>query len=134
MALNRCYLFRSGDNINVVYSIIKVVELMGRKVSPKHETHDVSLLEPRKTLTPPPMYQVWLLNDDYTPMDFVIDVLQRIFQQDSAQAEQMMLKVHTEGRAVCGQYTYDVAQTKVERVLDYARGHGYPLQCVMEGI
>ena len=83
-------------------------------------------------LKPPPMYQVVLLNDDYTPMDFVVAVLVQIFGRDLDNATQLMLRVHHEGRAVCGVYTRDVAETKVAHVLHAARSAGHPLQCYAE--
>src|SRR5574341_943455 len=81
---------------------------------------------------PPALYQVVMLNDDYTPMEFVVMVLQEFFQRDEATATQIMLKIHHEGRGVCGVYTKDVAATKVEMVLTAARRAGHPLQCIME--
>lgn len=81
---------------------------------------------------PPRMYQVVLLNDDYTPMEFVVMVLQQYFGLTLESATQIMLKIHHEGRAVCGVYTKDVACTKVELVLAAARRSGHPLQCIME--
>ena len=81
---------------------------------------------------PPRMYQVVLLNDDYTPMEFVVMVLQQFFQRDLETATHIMLKIHHEGRGVCGVYTKDVAATKVEMVLACARRAGHPLQCIME--
>lgn len=81
---------------------------------------------------PPQMYQVVLLNDDYTPMEFVVMVLQEYFKRDLESATQIMLKIHHEGRGVCGVYTKDVAATKVELVLAAARRAGHPLQCIME--
>jgi ATP-dependent Clp protease adaptor protein ClpS len=81
---------------------------------------------------PPPMYQVVLLNDDYTPMEFVVGVLQKFFGKGREQATQIMLKVHHEGRGVCGVYPRDIAATKVEQVGSYSRQHQHPLQCVME--
>ncbi len=80
----------------------------------------------------PPMYKVMLLNDDYTPMDFVVHVLQHFFNKSHEQATQIMLKVHTEGRGVCGLYPADIAATKVAQVTGFARQHQHPLQCVME--
>ena len=97
----------------------------------KHQ--DGSLLEAKRTqLVPPPLYKVILLNDDFTPMDFVIVVLQRFFGLDREHATQIMLKVHTEGRGVCGIFPRDVAATKVEQVTTFARNHQHPLACVME--
>jgi ATP-dependent Clp protease adaptor protein ClpS len=83
-------------------------------------------------LMPPPLYRVILLNDDYTPMDFVVTVLQRFFSKSREQALQIMLKVHNEGVGVCGVYPHDVAETKVQQVTVLAREHQHPLQCVME--
>lgn len=97
----------------------------------KHQ--DGSLLETKRTqLAPPPLYKVLLLNDDFTPMDFVIIVLRRFFAMDREQATRIMLKVHTEGRGVCGVYPRDVAATKVEQVTGFARSNQHPLACVME--
>src|SRR2546423_15030670 len=87
--------------------------------------------QPAKTL-PPPRYQVVMLNDDYTPMEFVVMVLQEYFKRDLETATQIMLKIHHEGRGVCGVYSKDVAATKVELVLAAARRGGHPLQCIME--
>ncbi len=81
---------------------------------------------------PPQLYQVVMLNDDYTPMEFVVMVLQQYFQRDPDSATLIMLKIHHEGRGVCGVYTKDVAATKVELVLTAARRDGHPLQCIME--
>ncbi|MEO8299999.1 MAG: ATP-dependent Clp protease adapter ClpS [Burkholderiales bacterium] len=81
---------------------------------------------------PPPAYQVVLLNDDYTPMEFVVMVLQQYFHRDIEQATQIMLKIHHEGRGICGVYPRDVAATKVEMVCAAARRAGHPLQCIME--
>ena len=83
-------------------------------------------------VVPPPMYQVVMLNDDYTPMEFVVMVLQEYFKRDLETATQIMLKIHHEGRGVCGVYSKDVAATKVELVLAAARRGGHPLQCIME--
>ena len=81
---------------------------------------------------PPRMFQVVMLNDDYTPMEFVVMVLQEYFKQDIETATQIMLKIHHEGRGVCGVFTKDVAATKVEMVIASARRSGHPLQCIME--
>jgi len=80
----------------------------------------------------PNMYRVLLLNDDYTPMEFVVDVLQRFFNKDREDATRIMLHVHNHGIGECGVYTYEVAETKVTQVMDFARKHQHPLQCVME--
>lgn len=81
---------------------------------------------------PPRMYQVVMLNDDFTPMEFVVMVLQEYFRLDLEAATQIMLKIHHEGRAVCGVFSKDIAATKVELVLAAARRSGHPLQCIME--
>jgi ATP-dependent Clp protease adaptor protein ClpS len=92
-----------------------------------------ALLEAKKAkLKPPPLFKVILLNDDYTPMEFVVTVLQRFFSMTREKATQIMLKVHREGMGICGIYPRDVATTKVEQVRGYARKHQHPLQCVME--
>ncbi len=78
------------------------------------------------------MYKVILFNDDYTTMEFVIDVLQRFFSIDNERAQQLMLQIHNSGSAVCGIYTRDVAETKVAQVTEYARQNGHPLRCSME--
>jgi len=94
---------------------------------------DDSVLEAKKAkLKLPPMYKVMLLNDDYTPMEFVVLVLQKFFGMTRERATQVMLKVHREGMGVCGVYPRDVALTKVQQVAGYSRKHQHPLQCVME--
>lgn len=80
----------------------------------------------------PSMYKVLLLNDDYTPMEFVVHVLERFFGIGHERAVQLMLTVHTQGVAVVGVFTYEIAETKVTQVMDYARQHQHPLQCAME--
>jgi len=92
-----------------------------------------SVLEIEKTrVKPPPLYKVILLNDDYTPMDFVVVVLQTVFSMTREKATQVMLQVHREGMGVCGTFTREVAVAKVDQVIDYARRHQHPLQCTME--
>ncbi len=80
----------------------------------------------------PSLYKVLILNDDYTPMEFVVHVLERYFHKNRDEATSIMLSVHHEGVGVCGVYTYEVAETKVMQVMEYARQHQHPLQCVME--
>jgi ATP-dependent Clp protease adaptor protein ClpS len=92
-----------------------------------------TVLETKKSrVKPPPLFKVLLLNDDFTPMDFVVAVLQTFFSKTREQATQIMLKVHREGMGVCGVYPRDVASTKVEQVSAYSRQHQHPLRCVME--
>jgi ATP-dependent Clp protease adaptor protein ClpS len=81
---------------------------------------------------PPQMYQVVLLNDDYTPMEFVVLVLEKYFAKGRDEATRIMLHVHHKGVGVCGVYPYEVAETKVTQVMDFSRQNGHPLQCTME--
>jgi ATP-dependent Clp protease adaptor protein ClpS len=99
------------------------------------DTHQGQAVEtaPAKT-APPPMYQVVLLNDDYTPMEFVVKVLQKFFGKNHEDATRIMLAVHNEGRGVCGVYPRDVAATRIAQVSQYARARQHPLQCVMEPV
>lgn len=83
-------------------------------------------------LQPPPMYKVILNNDDYTPMEFVVEVLQRFFAMDEDKATQVMMAVHYQGKGVCGRFTAEIAETKVAQVNQYARLHEHPLLCSME--
>lgn len=104
---------------------------MGTQVDTTRST--VAQRKPAR-LAPPPMYQVVLLNDDYTPMDFVVVVVQHVFGKSEEEAAQIMLKVHHEGRGVVGVYTRDIAATRVESVIQLARMNHHPLQCVMEPV
>lgn len=90
------------------------------------------LTRTRTRLQKPSMYRVLLLNDDFTPMDFVVHVLERFFSKNRQEATEIMLQVHRRGVGVCGVYTYEVAETKVNLVMDYARKNEHPLQCTME--
>lgn len=85
-------------------------------------------------IKPPQMYQVLMLNDDFTPMEFVVLVIQEFFSKDRESATQIMLKIHLDGKAVCGVYSKDVAATKVDQVIDAARQAGHPLQCLSEPV
>jgi ATP-dependent Clp protease adaptor protein ClpS len=92
-----------------------------------------SVLEAAKAKAkPPPLYKVMLLNDDYTPMDFVVVVLQTVFAMSREKATQVMLQIHREGVGVCGTFTREVAAAKVDQVINIARKHQHPLQCTME--
>lgn len=93
---------------------------------------DLSVEEARPQLKRPPLYKVILLNDDYTPMDFVIHILESFFGMGREQATQVMLEVHTRGVGVCGVFTRDVAETKVAQVNDSSRENQHPLKCTME--
>ena len=94
--------------------------------------HGLAIEEARPKLKKPPLYRVILLNDDYTPMDFVVEILQKIFSMDQPNATRIMLLIHTEGKAVCGIYTYEIAETKVAQVTGLAQQHQHPLLCTME--
>ena len=88
----------------------------------------------KQSLKKPKRFEVILLNDDYTTMEFVIEVLRRFFNKESLVAEAIMLKIHTDGEAVCGTYSHDVAQTKMNQVIDYSRQNEQPLMCVLREI
>ena len=92
----------------------------------------VLLSAPKSKTQKPPLYKVLLLNDDYTPMEFVVHVLERFFGINHAQAVEIMLTVHKKGVAVVGVFSYEIAETKVAQVMDFARRHQHPLQCTME--
>lgn len=91
-----------------------------------------TLLKTRPKTKKPNMYKVVLLNDDYTPMDFVIHILEKFFSKNKQEATEIMLHVHRRGVGVCGIFTYEIAETKVMQVMDYARNNEQPLQCTME--
>lgn len=100
-----------------------------------NENEHSTVLERQEQQTKPPgMYQVILLNDDFTPQDFVVEVLMDCFNKTVEEAVQIMLHVHRLGRGTCGVYTREVAETKVERVLTNAQQDGHPLKCVMEAL
>ena len=94
--------------------------------------HGLVVEEAQPATKRPPLYQVVLLNDDYTPMEFVVDVLEHIFGMDRTSATRVMLEVHTRGKGICGVYTYEIAETKVAQVMTYARQQQHPLLCTME--
>ncbi|MBK1643302.1 ATP-dependent Clp protease adapter ClpS [Thiocapsa imhoffii] len=92
----------------------------------------LTVQEAKPKLRRPPLFKVLLLNDDYTPMEFVVLVLETFFGMNREKATQIMLHVHTRGRGICGVYTKDIAETKVSQVNDFARSHQHPLLCTME--
>jgi ATP-dependent Clp protease adaptor protein ClpS len=94
--------------------------------------HGLAVEEARPEVVRPPLYQVILLNDDFTPMDFVVVVLETFFSLDRERATQVMLHVHTRGKGVCGVFTREVAETKVTQVNEFSRTHQHPLVCTME--
>ncbi|AOV18506.1 ATP-dependent Clp protease adapter ClpS [Acidihalobacter aeolianus] len=98
----------------------------------RSDNEDFVVEERRPEVRQPPLYKVVILNDDYTPMEFVVEVLELFFRMDREKATRIMLHVHTRGRGVCGVYTRDIAETKVAQVNDYARDHQHPLLCTLE--
>ena len=104
-------------------------------IKPENDDGGTVVLERRPQKTKPPqMYQVVVLNDDYTPMEFVVMVIQEFFNKDRETATQIMLKIHLDGKGVCGVFSKDVAATKVDQVTEAARKHGHPLQCLSEAL
>lgn len=97
-----------------------------------HQERGLVLEEAAPQVKRPPLYQVILLNDDYTPMEFVVNVLETVFGMDRTTATRVMLEVHTRGKGVCGVFTYEIAETKVAQVTSYARQQQHPLLCTME--
>lgn len=94
-----------------------------------------AITQPRlEEAKPPPMYQVILINDDFTPMEFVVLILQEFFNKGSQEATSIMYQVHTQGRGLCGIYPRDIAQTKTHQVMEAARNSGHPLQCIFEPV
>jgi ATP-dependent Clp protease adaptor protein ClpS len=104
---------------------------MSNREQASHED-GLALQEATPKLKKPPMYKVIILNDDYTPMEFVVLVLETFFNMDREKATRIMLHVHTRGAGVCGVFTKDVAETKVSQVNDYSRSNQHPLMCTME--
>ncbi len=104
---------------------------MSNELESQHD-RGIALEEARPEVKRPPMYKVVLLNDDFTPMDFVVDVIQTFFALGHDRATQIMLHVHTRGKGVCGIFTFEIAETKVAQVNDYARRNEHPLKCALE--
>ena len=96
------------------------------------DSFDLAVEEARPKLKEPPLYRVVLINDDYTPMEFVVDILESIFGMERTRATQVMLEVHTKGKGVCGVYNFEIAETKVAQVMSIAQQHQHPLLCEME--
>ena len=101
---------------------------------PDHGGSGLAVEEAEPKTRQPPLYQVVLLNDDYTPMEFVVDVLEKFFRMDRTTATRVMLEVHTQGKGICGVFTFEIAETKVAMVTSYARDHHHPLMCTLEEI
>jgi ATP-dependent Clp protease adaptor protein ClpS len=97
-----------------------------------HASHDLAVEEARPKLKKPPLYRVVLINDDYTPMEFVVDILESVFGMERTRATQVMLEVHTKGKGICGVFNYEIAETKVAQVTGIANQQQHPLLCTME--
>jgi ATP-dependent Clp protease adaptor protein ClpS len=106
--------------------------LMSRPSGPGREVETGIMTRPKSRTQRPPLYKVLLLNDDYTPMEFVVEVLQRFFGMSHEYALELMLTVHRKGVAVVGVFSFEIAETKVTQVMDFARRNQHPLQCTME--
>ena len=108
-------------------------KLSGNRSGDDHKDGGFDVVTKTKPKTKKPsMYRVLLLNDDYTPMEFVVHVLERFFAMNTEKATQVMLHVHQRGVGICGVFPYEVAETKVSQVMDFAREHQHPLQCTLE--
>ncbi len=93
---------------------------------------DLAVEEAQPKIKPPPLYRVVLINDDFTPMEFVVDILESIFSMERTRATQVMLEVHTKGKGICGVFNYEIAETKVAQVMSIASQQQHPLLCTME--
>ena len=96
------------------------------------DNFDLAVEEARPKLKQPPLYRVVLINDDFTPMEFVVNILESIFGMERTRATQVMLEVHTKGKGICGVYNFEIAETKVAQVMSIAQQHQHPLLCTME--
>jgi len=97
-----------------------------------HDGHDLAVEEVRPKLKRPPLFRVVLINDDYTPMEFVVEILESVFSMERPRATRVMLEVHTKGKGICGCYSYEIAETKVAQVMGIAQQQQHPLMCMME--
>jgi ATP-dependent Clp protease adaptor protein ClpS len=97
-----------------------------------HDGHDLTVEEVRPKLKRPPLFRVVLINDDYTPMEFVVEILESVFGMERPRATRVMLEVHTKGKGICGCYSYEIAETKVAQVMGIAQQQQHPLMCMME--
>ena len=103
-----------------------------REKTEQGDSYDLAVEEAKPRLKEPPLYRVVLINDDYTPMEFVVEILEGIFGMERTRATQVMLEVHTKGKGVCGVYNFEIAETKVAQVMGIAQQHQHPLLCTME--
>ena len=107
--------------------------MSGDEIDDNDGEGNVGVVVKKKTrVTEPPLYSVILLNDDYTPMEFVVEILEKHFNKNHSEATELMLRVHNDGKAVCGIYPFEIAETKVGTINSLARQNGHPLQCTME--
>ena len=133
--VNRVSMKRRSDETSITgggHKIVAAKEPARRDGGNDDEGRTGIVTKTRPKTKKPSLYKVLLLNDDYTPMEFVVLVLQRFFGKSQEEATRIMLHVHHKGVGICGVYTYEVAETKVTMVMDFARQHGHPLQCTME--
>ncbi len=98
----------------------------------QHGNYDLAVEEARPKIKQPPLYRVVLINDDFTPMEFVVDILETIFGMERTRATQVMLEVHTKGKGICGIFNFEIAETKVAQVMSIAKQQQHPLLCTME--
>jgi len=127
--------FAAGRKANIIWPASSVIPRAtmsenGKRGEDEPGTGVVVKAKPKTKK--PSMYKVLMLNDDYTPMEFVVHILERFFNKNRQEATRIMLHVHRRGVGVCGVYTYEVAETKVTQVMDFARQHQHPLQCTLE--
>ena len=123
----------SGKNDDVLeFTLTKLIPI--RSGEDTHGDDGLVVQEARPKLKPPPMYQVLLLNDDFTPMEFVVHVLEKFFRMNRDKATRIMLHVHTQGKGLCGVYVKEIAETKVAQVNEYSRSNKHPLLCTMETV
>jgi len=99
-----------------------------------NNTEDIQLSPEKQKTKLPSIYKVIILNDDYTPMEFVVYTIQNVFKKSHDEATRIMLKIHTEGQGVCGMFPFEIAETKMKQVLNLAKEHQHPLQCIIEKI
>ncbi len=132
------FLYQHSNHFSVKITIRQLIKLFNRMADlPFDDNNDdgsLAVQDAKPQLQKPPMYQVLLLNDDFTPMDFVVSILQSIFYKDKEEAVRITMNVHTNGIGVCGVYTKDIAETKVQQVLAYSQENQHPLQCTLEEV
>ena len=131
---NPLEIHRFGRTTNILRYVTSTLLTMSENESENqpHGSHDLAVEEARPKLKRPPLYRVLLINDDFTPMEFVVDILETIFGMQRTRATQVMLEVHTKGKGVCGVFSHEIAETKVAQVMGVAKQHQHPLLCTME--